>query len=72
MVVLLLIVAVQKEPNDQIIANIRSLDPKTQRDLMYFIKTSQEKLKSINDRRFTSGEYSARNRLTLAYNIYQA
>ena len=56
MVLLLLIVAIQKDHNEEIIGRIRSLDTRTQRDIMYFISSGLEKVQSLDKGIFISGE----------------
>ena len=45
-VVLLLLIAVQRKPNEDTIAKITTLDLRTQRDLMYCIETGLGKANS--------------------------
>lgn len=61
-VVLLLLVAVQRKPNEDVIAKITTLDFQTQRDIMYFIESGLGKVNShtLMAGGFTSGGYSAR------------
>lgn len=58
-VVIFLCMAVQKKPNEDIIAGITSLDPFAQRDIMFFIENTLGKMEThaLMTGEFTSGEW---------------
>ena len=58
MIVLLLCLAVQRKPNEDVISRITTLDFDTQHDIMYFIEEALAKINSnaLSTGNFTSGQ----------------